>query len=275
MELEKNELTKYILPYKQNHNWGLKNKNYHKKFASKEILYYLPEILKYNHNRYTHITPKILDLGCGAGPMAFAHKLTFEPETKKEIDFVGIDINQQAIDFLKKAYPKNYYFHLHQGNDNINYIGKNLKGDNNNTLSHSDGNECDFKIGFEFKSDIQWSSSFFTHLTPNGCDKSLNFIKNNLSQDGYSFNSWLLIDPLSKASLKIGASDRKLNYDYGEYMSYSKENPLVCSAYKIDFVEKIYDKNELEIVSILRGSWRGGEKNTFNHYQDIIVSKLK
>ena len=266
---------KYIIPQKQNYNWGSGSKNYINNFASQEILYYLPEIINYCGKSYFENTlPKILDLGCGLGPMALAYKLYFEELLVDKISYVGVDINEKAIEFLSNAYPKNFFFHLHDSGDEINYIGKNLKGNINKTISHSDGNECNYNLGFDFKSDIQWSSSFFTHLTPKAVDKSLNFIKKNLSDDGVSFNSWLIVDNFTKASMKIGRLDRNLNCDFGEYLSYSDSNPLVCSAYKIDFIKEIYKKNGMEITSILRGSWRGGVKNDFNHYQDIIVSKL-
>ena len=266
---------KYIIDLKQNYNWGSSSKNYINNFASNEILFYLPAIIDFcNSSYFDRASPKILDLGCGLGPMAFAYKLYFEEFFNDKISYVGIDINRKAIEFLSNAYPKNFYFHLHDSGEEVNYVGKNLKGDMNKTTSHSDGNECNYNIGFNFKSDIQWSSSFFTHLTPRAADKSLNFIKENLSKEGISFNSWLIVDTFSKASMKIGKLDRQLNYDFGEYLSYSDSNPLVCTAFKIDFIKEIYKKNNMEILSILRGSWRGGMKNKFNHYQDIIISRL-
>jgi len=74
--------------------------------------------------------------------------------------------------------------------------------------------------------------------------------------------------------MKISKLDKKLNHNFGEYLSYSDSNPLVCTAFKIDFIKEIYKKNGMEIVKILRGSWRGITDNEFNHYQDIIISRL-
>ena len=73
--------------------------------------------------------------------------------------------------------------------------------------------------------------------------------------------------------MQTGIADRKLEIDCGDFLTYSKSNPLVCTAYKLQFVEKCYRDVSLKILSIEKGFRRGGEeKNNFNHYQDVIIS---
>ena len=65
------------------------------------------------------------------------------------------------------------------------------------------------------------------------------------------------------------------SFDFGDFLTYSRENPLVCTAFKIENFE-FYEKADLEILDIEHGSWRGKYfKNSASHYQDIIISRAK
>ena len=64
----------------------------------------------------------------------------------------------------------------------------------------------------------------------------------NLEKDGISINTWHIIDPESLFSLQLGITDRKLKYDMNEFLTYSKENPLLNTAYKIKYIQKAYKK---------------------------------
>jgi hypothetical protein len=87
-------------------------------------------------------------------------------------------------------------------------------------------------------------------------------------------NTWLIIDNESAYSLAAGSADRELPFDFGDFLTYSESNPLVCTCYKIEAIERMYRESGLEIVSIDKGSWRGpAYKNGANHYQDIIISR--
>ena len=94
-----------------------------------------------------------------------------------------------------------------------------------------------------------------------------------MSQSAVSINTWLIVGEHSRLAMKTGIADRKLEFDCGDFLTYSKSNPLVCTAYKLPFVERCYSDAGLKILSIEKGSWRGdGMKNRFNHYQDVIIS---
>jgi hypothetical protein len=73
--------------------------------------------------------------------------------------------------------------------------------------------------------------------------------------------------------MAIGAADRKCEIDLGSYLTYSADNPLVCTMYKLEAVKELYFKAGFKIIDILRGSWRGSNiQNQFNHYQDVVVA---
>jgi len=74
--------------------------------------------------------------------------------------------------------------------------------------------------------------------------------------------------------MRMGYSDRELKYDFGDFLTYDKNNPLVCTAYKLHFILDLYKNAGMEIIDIQKGAWRGeGISNDFQHYQDVIISR--
>ncbi len=277
-----NSIEKFIPPFDKNFNDSI-NKNYKFNYLNKYVNYILPECFKrlnYNFSAF----PKILDIGCGYAPMCLAAKIFRDNSNlnKQDVQYVGIDIREDAINFNKENYRKfkNNLFVLHKSKSNRDYIGNykkhRHKGANiHKTTAVSDGSECDYKIPIRYKANIQWSGSLFTHLTYNGVMKTLRFIYKHLEKDGISINTWHIIDPESLFSLQLGITDRKLKYDMKEFLTYSKENPLLNTAYKIKYIQKAYKKAGLKIEEIIHGSWRGNKTNQFNSAQDIIIARRK
>ena len=102
-----------------------------------------------------------------------------------------------------------------------------------------------------------------------------NSLGENLSSNGIAVNTWLIVDPMSSLGLYAKVADRSLPIDCGDYLTNSADNPLVCTAYKIDVIEGLYSSAGLEITEIIPGSWRGMGCNNNVTYQDIIVAKKK
>jgi SAM-dependent methyltransferase len=280
-----------IAPLEINYNFDRSNpKNYQVDFIKDFALTLLPVSVEALGGECAlgKRLPKILDIGCGFAPMALALdiysaavKPLMEKESEKKIVYVGIDIRKDSIDWLSTAYKNNpnYYFHHHETQESVDYVGDFSSfeaKEKNKTLAISAGDECNYHLPFPFMADIQWSCSVFTHLTPSAVHSALRYIAQNLAHDGVAINTWLVIDPQSCVALSLDQADRSLNYDMGDYLTYSRENPLNCTAYKIDFIYAAYENAGLEITSIERGSWRGaGVSNKFNHYQDVIISRRK
>jgi SAM-dependent methyltransferase len=280
-----------------NSNFTLNRAKYKKAFINDYLFNYfyniISELQKKRAEKKIYDTlhfPKFLDLGCGFGPLALAIKLNMLSKSQLKIDiknndiiYCGIDISEECISFLKNAYKgeDNFYFHRHAAyglQNNIDYVGNfnKFKQAKVETVSESDGSETLYILPFNFKSDIQWSSSFFTHLTPAAFINALKFINQSLHEDGLAINSFLILDNESNLSIKMGNSDRS-NYcmnDFGNFISPDKKNPLSATIYKLEFIEESFKNNGLRIKSIQKGSWRGcNYRNKYHHYQDIIVAE--
>ena len=262
--------------------------NYKKAYLNIYTDYILPMALK-NINIKDSDFPKILDIGCGFAPMCLASKIYRDIWIKNKKNnnnnyyYVGIDIRKDAIEYNKinyKEYPE-IFFLLHDvSNKNIDYIGdfkkfKNLAPNHITTGTSSDGEEANYQLPFTYKADIQWSNSLFTHLTPSSLFNVLRFISKNLSNEGVAINTCQIIDPESLYSMKLGLADRNLKYDFGSFMTYSENNPLLTTAYKIDHLLEIYEKNNLKIIKIIEGKWRNVKQRakSSKHDQDIIIAK--
>lgn len=284
----KSALQTLIPPLSINYNTAETNADeYKEKFASDYLGNFLPRCLEVLEAQFMlGAVPRILDIGCGLGPMAFAHVALREAvrplhaSANHGLRYVGIDIRTDAVAWLRQAYKDqpDCFFHLHEASKSADYVGE-FGADRKNTAitwSQSDGTECDFRLPVPFTADLQWSSSFFTHLTPQAVEHALSFVASSLSPQGRAVNTWLIVDTHSCLALASGAADRQLPVDAGQYLTYSKENPLVCTAYKLPFIIEAHARAGLQIESIERGHWRGGTtRNLFGHYQDVIVSRKR
>lgn len=268
--------TQLTPPRRLNWNVGNAKGDYVERFTANFIRYYFPYLLR--NARQLGVpsdSVKLLDIGCGWGPMAIPVVLyKLASAGTHQIDYLGIDIRKDAIDWLAKAYSAYPFvkFQLHDSIADIDYI----KSEHSKiaTVASSDGQEGEYKIPRDFAHTIQWSSSVFTHLTPEACLSALKAIRSSCAELAFQINTWLIIDDESRFALAAETADRKLPYDCGSFLTYSEANPLVCTAYKIEAVISLYDEAGLEIVNVERGSWRGpAYKNDANHYQDIVISK--
>lgn len=273
-------IKKLTPPKKNNWNQSIGHLGYLQQFSYNFINFYYPYILS-NCREYNvdASTVTFLDIGCGWGPMAIPfliNEISVRGNKSAGIRYLGIDIRKDAIDWLTHAYAGYPFikFQHHQTDAMADYIGGEL--DQGQTTSISNGDEAAFNIPADFVHNVQWSSSVFTHLTPQACGRALESIRKSSLENSIQINTWLIIDDESKYSLALEIADRQLPIDCGEYLTYSEKNPLVCTAYKIDVVKDMYANAGFEILKIERGAWRGlATTNPANHYQDIVVSRPK
>lgn len=266
----------FIAPIEINYNYNSSYINYKKKFLDDAFKTYFPIILetqkKYKLNNKKNY---FLDLGCGLGPMAvsYLNYITSDKNKSKKYRYLGIDINKKAINWLKNKFEnyKEFEFLFHETQLEKDYIQS--KSKNINTLIDSNGDEVDYNIPSDIKFDIQWSWSYFTHLTPKACDKVLGIVSKHSDVGGLQFNSWLIIDEESKFALESGLTNRLLPYDMGPYLTRSKENPLTATSYKEDYIYEFYKNNNLKIIEIVKGNWRGLNTGNPNLNQDLIISQ--
>ena len=260
-----------IPPYDINYNHDGSREDYIKSFSESFLRYYLPQSILYCSNpniQSGEKLPQILDIGCGFAQMGHAlaiAKQACKPlrgnhDQPSELTYLGIDIRKDSISWLNQAYNnlKDFGFHHHEASQAADYVGKftTCRQADSQTFAHSDGSECKYNIGIHYEADIQWSSSLFTHLTFNGCQETLFFAAKHLKLDGVCINTWLIADTGSCLSMASGAADRNCVIDHGPYLTYSAENPLVCTVYKLSAIKELYSKAGLTIKHILRGSWK-------------------
>lgn len=272
--LVKLDKDKIIPPIEMNHNAGWSHDEYRDKFALEEIHKFFPFCLKMK-SEFSYSTKEInfLDIGCGAGAMAFPfHK--YCPELK-DGRYVGIDIKEPMIKWLADSYDlvENVSFVLQEASSNVDYTGSAESNfTDGKTFSSSNGDEANYNLSGKFN--IQWSHSVFTHMTPESCLRGLSSASSVMEPGGIMINTWLIVDNLSFYSLRMGIADRKLPFEFDNFFSYSVDNPLVCTAYKIEFILHAYESAGLEIIEIMPGYWRGHSDNNVT-YQDIVISRLK
>lgn len=194
------------------------------------------------------------------------------------LEYIGVDIKQENINFLKNAYSKfrAFSFHYHSTKESVDYIGdyKHSEPNSGKTTPFSNGDECQYSFLKPNSNCIQWSNSLITHMTPSAVEQLLTQIYRTLKPGGIAINCLFLADPLAIRAMNVGIADRKLPIDFGPYLTYSDQNPLLCTAYKPEWLLTKYALNGLKIIDIQFGHWRGdGSRNEIGHYQDIIVAQ--
>ena len=274
-------------PMEINYNWAGSHdqEEYERGFASLFVEHYFPYLLqKLRSHQIDLADARVLDIGCGFGPLAYAfviYWLGHERTDDKSIRYLGIDIREDAVEWLQSAYQKYPFMQFlhHQAASKNDYIGPGNTvatdcGSKGVTSATSSGEETAFVIPEDFACNLQWSSSVFTHLTPEACVTALKTIARCSQKKCLQVNTWFIVDEESKYSLAAGIADRQLPIDCGKFLTFSAENPLLTTCYKLEAIEQIYEDAGLKIVEIDRGSWRGkAYQNRANHYQDIIVSQ--
>jgi len=273
-------------PVEINYNWAgsAERDEYEAAFASAAAEHIFPFLLQTLRGR--GIDPadiRLLDVGCGFAPMALAFTI-LQASRQQTLDgsvrYLGIDIREDAIRWLQdayKEYPTIQFLH-HCAGGKTDYIGEGNTVatdcvDKGRTSATSDGKEAAYRIPDDFSFNLQWSSSVFTHMTPEAAVTALKTVAGRGMPECVQVNTWFVVDDESRYAMTAGLADRQLPVDCGPFLSYSADNPLLTTCYKLEAVEKIYDEAGLEIVEIDRGSWRGkAYRNRANHYQDVIVS---
>jgi len=119
--------------------------------------------------------------------------------------------------------------------------------------------------------DVAWSLSVFTHMWRDSIINTLMEQSKVVNYSGICVNTWLIVDEFARYIMKCGVADRQLPFEVNGALTYSLDNPLVCTAYKIQDVYEIYQKAGHEILDIEFGSW-AGRKNEVS-YQDVVISR--
>ena len=215
-----------------------------------------------------------LDFGCGLGRLASAYAASIEVSGS----YIGWEPEQQALRWLQGAYSDL---------DGFDFFGTPLSAEQNYVTHKSSGSVQVMSTSAALEEsklqsfldgrmpDLITSHSVFTHMWPEDAAQTLKSLSSVGASEGLMVHTWLILDEQALDGIQEGKSDRVFPHEIRGIYTYSKKNPLVCTAYPIQLLEEVYASAGLTIDSVLHGEWSGsGRSNTYT-YQDVVISRLK
>ena len=103
--------------------------------------------------------------------------------------------------------------------------------------------------------------------------ETFNYLNTLSTRETLFVFTWLILDDRNRLAVDNGKADRKLPYEINNIFTYSELNPLVCTAYRLNDLLKIYHLSGHEIINIEFGSWSGIGRNNQLTYQDVVISR--
>jgi SAM-dependent methyltransferase len=251
---------------------------YYREYVSQAVLRELPELLKLAS--FSEASPDfaMLDYGCGLGRLAFAFTNFFGKSPSRH--YFGYEIHPSSYAFLTDAYRDfpnttfindplllhDSYVEMHQG-EPASVQGSERIG----------ASQVDLQTRINQKLDLQFSHSVFTHMYRAPIIHILKEFNQLMKPQGICVNTWFIVDRFAHSALHCGLADRELPFEFKEegFYTYLQENPLMCTAYKLEQVLAIYESAGHEILDIRWGTWTGRLPTHQISYQDMVISKPK
>lgn len=234
--------------------------------AQQKQLPYLSQLANLNSGSAT------LDFGCGLGRLAAA----FVSSSDNYGRYYGWEPESVARNWLKSAYGEDESVRI--GGENLptdlNYVTNegNFKDKDSDSVSGESIRRGLKTLLHDESLTLSFSHSVFTHMWPNDAIETLVAINSIGTRDTIFVDTWLVVDEFAKNALENGHADRSLPYDVRGILTYSKSNPLVCTAYPIELLKHVYKSAGREIVDIQFGEWTG--RSNFATYQDLVISRI-
>jgi SAM-dependent methyltransferase len=205
---------------------------------------------------------KVLEVGCGIGRMA----VPLMSYLKDGGSYDGFDIVRHGIRWCqKKITHRAPHFHFQLAdiyNSSYNPAGQFKAGD--------------YRFPYEDGSfDFVFLTSVFTHMLPADMEHYLAEIRRVLKQGGRCFITYFLLNKESLELIDTGASTIDFKYKVEGYEAECRimdiDIPESAVAYSVEYIEALYKKHGLEIVSPVRyGSWCG--RKEFLSFQDMVLA---
>lgn len=264
--------TRLIPRPSRNYNQHVKNvlslKKYKHDFVTDSVNLQLPFLQNIAGLSESSMT---LDFGCGLGRLAYAFEL--DPSSGR---YLGWEPEKKALAWLKKSYEFNPRFRFEGAHipAHLNYVTNQSGSKLQTSESVGELNLVGLEDAVSVNSlDLIVSHSVFTHMWPEDAQRTINRLSSLSHEATTMVHTWLILDSISVELVKEGLADRELPFEVREIFTYSLENPLVCTAYPLELLKRIYRDAGQEITSIFWGSWSGrGASNGFS-YQDVVTSQ--
>jgi len=214
-----------------------------------------------------------LDFGCGLGRLAAAYHLAGEGVGH----YLGWEPEQRALAWLRFAYERwnRFEFGGTSVPENLNYLTN--RGKPTNDVASGAVPRTDEWMRFldGRQVDLVHSHSVFTHMWPEDAVTTLKMLADCAKDGSTMVHTWLVVDDEAERSLVRGTADRRLPFTVRGIRTYSKDNPLVCTAYPVDLMMDVYASAGLSVRNIHFGSWSGTGRDNEVSYQDYVLSKVE
>jgi SAM-dependent methyltransferase len=202
---------------------------------------------------------KVLDVGCGAGRLAFGLLEYLDSGGGYE----GLDVDAESIGWAQRNIsPKHPNFRFRVA-------------DVRNRQYNPDGGLQAGGYRFPYDDgtfDVAFLHSVFTHLLPADLENYLREIARVLKPGGRSHISYYLLnEEAAGLAAKTGAGP-DFRYDFGVYRSINAETPEYSVAYDEAFIRDLYPRcGHILMEPVHHGNWCGREG--VRNYQDIVVAR--
>jgi SAM-dependent methyltransferase len=235
---------------------------YSRQFKEQACLKELPFL-----QRAAGLTPTstLLDYGCGLGRIAFAARHFLNGG-----HYYGYEPNQDALSFLKDAYADlpNFHFHGDALLADADYVALHAGRERERGISPE---SVDLSAFVDRPVDVQYTHSVFTHMWQPAIIHMLKQFGRLVQPGATCVNTWLIVDKFAAYVLRCDLADRRLPYRVNGALTYQPSNPLMCVAYELEDVRRMYETAGHEIIEILWGSWSGRDNGVT--FIDIVVSR--
>jgi SAM-dependent methyltransferase len=145
------------------------------------------------------LTPNcdVLDIGCGVGRVALPLTQYLGPSGS----YFGLDINLSAVSWCHE--------HITQIYPNFEFAVVNARNPhygNKFEYGRSAMRDAGMPLGHERKFDVVLATSLFTHLLWPDVEFYIEHIALHLTEGGFAYTTWFLIDERSRAAINAGQS---------------------------------------------------------------------
>lgn len=232
------------------------------------------------HSPHVAANIGLLDYVCGGGGLGIVCAKVLEP--LQNTTYSGMDITGKRIELLnKKISNERVSFYKLVDGGLIDYIGvrDGTIGSIDRASLQSDASELPETNN---PTNIEFSSSVFTHMTPKQITQRLAGFKQRGVE--LSINSFFIIDGARRGYLNsslMANGRRKFRYfdgfsDYETFVE-DEDNPLFTIGFSLEAIQRIYEESGWKIVSTINGDWASVYKShrTPLYYQDWVIAVPK
>lgn len=200
----------------------------------------------------------VLDIGCGIGRLALPLSSYLSIERRYE----GFDIVPEAIEWDKKYITSEF--------PNFNFTLAEVYNKYYNKTAKITSDLYKFPYANE-SFDFVFLTSIFTHMRPKEIENYMYEISRVLRKNGRCLITCYLLNNETQYLMNSGKSAINFKFNFGGFASNNVETPESAIALPENFLLRLFEKNNLDIVKPIHyGNWCG--RTNFLSFQDIVIA---